>query len=1026
MPVITTQSSIFNKAANFPANALTALRAFICGPQAGLHRYAVATEKSGISLGAVNPNVNTSYSYPGQTVGSIIDRNYTKLFIDACQMQYYTDLIGSGDTIAPVAGYTNRIRAAATVFQTANGVTRSAGVPIDVKVGDPVYLRGVVASTNVTMTTSVAGFIAEAVAATVGTSTAESTNQIAVNANIAAPVLNTPTPSGTGGTFTAGSYFWKLTATTVDGETVGSNEVTATVVLNGSVPLSWTQITGASGYKLYRGTAAGAENSLITTIVSGATTTYTDTGTTGSAGSPPASNTAYADPLTVSLTAGTAGDITATGTGLNYNGLATGNPQETYTITVTQGSVGGNATTALLKVTSASGNDNVASIAPSAFGSATNIGTRGLTVTFSHTSSDFVVGQAWQVTVKQNYTPPTTASGGTYTGASGSGTSFDTTYIVQCTRGGHFADATKPQITVTTTTGVDRSGPTTVSTSGSAVSIGTLGVTWTPTGLALNFGDKWDIAVTGTKNGGLQTIVLANNFPTTPQNLASATDLDLKLYVQADGVQITKDQTPNPPNLNWTDSSTNFTINANMQATNSRFVSGTYFPVASGTAYLEYREWLPGNVGTIIDISDSTTIPTLLGTVHPDNPLAYGVSVAMQNANKQTVRCTSVSDPNSQAAWQNVVNMITGLDSTYGIVPLTTNKTYLSLFQTLADSDSAAELGLYKKLWVNLQPTTSKVLVSQATSTDGKPVLATLVQDPSITGTSYTYLQVSGANANFLTAGVQAGDSVHYQFTTDGFGNSTYTTYQVASVVNSQTLILASGPASPVNTAQMVEIWHPNSLTEVANDLVAQAAAYNDSRVTCIWPDTLTNGTTVIPGYFGCAMAAGIASAVPPHQGLTNVQLVGATDAPRTNNYFSASQLKTLDTGGVWVIAKDSATGNLYTRHATTTNISTAATREEVVIRDTDGVLFLLLNQLAGYIGVTNVVDSTLTQMLADTKSLVTYIKQATFVNKLGAMIVNATITSLAQHATIPDRVVLTMTLTVPFPVDSIQIVVVV
>ena len=123
-------------------------------------------------------------------------------------------------------------------------------------------------------------------------------------------------PSTTGGTFAAGTYYWTVTATTANGETVASNEITAT--LTGSTSsnvLTWTQVTGATGYKVYRGTVSGQENKLITTIGSGSTVTYTDTGTAGATGFPPTTNTATIPaPTTLAGTPSTAGGTLAANT----------------------------------------------------------------------------------------------------------------------------------------------------------------------------------------------------------------------------------------------------------------------------------------------------------------------------------------------------------------------------------------------------------------------------------------------------------------------------------------------------------------------------------------------------------------------------------------------------------------------------------------------------------------------------------------------------------------------------------------
>lgn len=101
-----------------------------------------------------------------------------------------------------------------------------------------------------------------------------------------APVITLGAASA-GGSFAAGTYFWKLTATNTGGETIASNEVTATLTANQEQPINWTAVAGADGYRLYRGTAAGAENVLVAVIASGATVTYTDLGAAGTEATPP-------------------------------------------------------------------------------------------------------------------------------------------------------------------------------------------------------------------------------------------------------------------------------------------------------------------------------------------------------------------------------------------------------------------------------------------------------------------------------------------------------------------------------------------------------------------------------------------------------------------------------------------------------------------------------------------------------------------------------------------------------------------
>ena len=98
-------------------------------------------------------------------------------------------------------------------------------------------------------------------------------------------------PLPTGGTFAAGTYFWQVTAVLPNGtQTMPSNEVAATLsgttssaVLNWTVPVG----SGAVGYEVYRGASASNISVLVAVINSGTITTYTDTGGTGTPGSPP-------------------------------------------------------------------------------------------------------------------------------------------------------------------------------------------------------------------------------------------------------------------------------------------------------------------------------------------------------------------------------------------------------------------------------------------------------------------------------------------------------------------------------------------------------------------------------------------------------------------------------------------------------------------------------------------------------------------------------------------------------------------
>lgn len=89
------------------------------------------------------------------------------------------------------------------------------------------------------------------------------------------PTTLVGTPSGSGGTMLAGTYYYVVTAITPAGETIVSNEILVTTTgSTSSVVLTWSVVAGATGYKVYRSSTIGVE----TLLSSPGTNTYTDTG----------------------------------------------------------------------------------------------------------------------------------------------------------------------------------------------------------------------------------------------------------------------------------------------------------------------------------------------------------------------------------------------------------------------------------------------------------------------------------------------------------------------------------------------------------------------------------------------------------------------------------------------------------------------------------------------------------------------------------------------------------------------------
>lgn len=103
-----------------------------------------------------------------------------------------------------------------------------------------------------------------------------------------------------GGFFTAGTYFYKITAFVNGQETYAGPETGLTISGgNGTISVVWPLISGATKYRVYRGINTNAENTYFETTLNN----YIDNGTGGSSGTPPATGTLIASTLFYSVTA---------------------------------------------------------------------------------------------------------------------------------------------------------------------------------------------------------------------------------------------------------------------------------------------------------------------------------------------------------------------------------------------------------------------------------------------------------------------------------------------------------------------------------------------------------------------------------------------------------------------------------------------------------------------------------------------------------------------------------------------------
>lgn len=755
----------------------------------------------------------------------------------------------------------------------------------------------------------------------------------------------------------------------------------------------------------------------------------------------------------VTQTEGPLNCVTVTADASDYDGLESGYITETYDVICTQSSVGGDFTKAKLRVISGSGEDDDAEVTPSAAGGDTAIGNRGLVLVFNEadtvacsssadaddvTADDLIAGQRWTVSVQQAFTEPTATEGGDYD------SSNDTTYIVTITRGGSTDGSVLPQFKVTTTNGIDLSGPTTVTSAATDYDVGSKGVLIQFDTLALRKGDRYYINATGTQEGAMRTLELGHNLDT---EIPAGSEVDVTLFIRKPLLEISKNRLGFAPVTNWDTSETEITVNSGVIAYDETWTDeGVQLPLdvysesskKYGLLYVETRYWLQtlcNEVNAITDVGDIND--AISGPLHPDNPLKWGVFKALENANGTDVKYTSVCDPDDDEAWANVLEKLLGRDDVYGLVPLTRRRTVLDLYAAHVKAQSSPEQGLWRVLWVNMEGIPEIPVLHAgstvpghitATTTDEEVALAVVEDDPDTSGTQYTRVRFTSGNVELLDLDVRAGDILRLLYTSDGFGNEEYSEYVIDEVQSEDQLRLLTGPDAPISVAAKAEIWRNLTATEEAGVIAVNAGSWGDRRVRATWPDSIESSGTVQEGYFlNCALA-GLCSGVLPHQGLTHLEIVGFTDVSRTNVKFNRDQLDTMALGGVWIVTQDltgadTNLGQIYTRHAVTTGgYDDINQREEMLTRNVDSISYRFKDHFKPFIGVTNVTPVIQARLELETGNLIRVLQTEAETANLGGQLIDATIVELRPHLTLKDRYVLKLNATVPYPFNNFEI----
>jgi hypothetical protein len=704
-----------------------------------------------------------------------------------------------------------------------------------------------------------------------------------------------------------------------------------------------------------------------------------------------------------------------------------------YTLTITAST----ASTVDYVVVSDTGLDNVTGT-----GKTTNTATAlpsGATVALTFASQPSV-GQTFSFSITVAHTKLTLGAGGTFATVGGtlSSSTPNTTYIISCTKGGSFANentTNAPEFQVSTNNGADvtstfklsLNGATQVINIGSyglqiTAQIGQSGATATNQQKGFVRGDVFTIPVTGASVPVLDKLVFADAVTTaiTPAHLR----ISKKKTVELGKYQ------PNGVNPNWTlqnptDSDARNLLVENILITRDSAVNSgqTDAYVTAGKFYLEYRAFqaIAREVGSVNTLADITT---QLGTIHPDNPLAYGVYKAWSNANGATVHfIPTVSQTlNGTRGFADALSLAKGNRNCYGLVPLTTSSEIWNAFVGHVTDESAPATGRFRVMWI--APEIELHNKIQDKDANGVNIFGTSAAFTAGKWYVNAVNEAGGAVAPKFTETVQVGDYVRTKFNTDAYGRTTYVEYKVLAVVDNDTLVISSA-TDPALSNFKIEIFRDLTSAAAAAKYVAVAGGFSSERVFAVVPDRGVNGlrvdgSSVKNWYVACAFA-GLRSGSRPQQPLSNVELLGFDGLNITSPLFNETDLDTLRDGGIWVV-RNTDEGKIYSERQLSTSTLDLYRKEQSVTCNVDSISFTLGDSLRTLVGRVNITEATTALVDATLRQTLGTLAATNGAITIGPQLNTYEIVSITVPATAQDTLLVKIQIGVPLPMNIIDI----
>jgi len=430
--------------------------------------------------------------------------------------------------------------------------------------------------------------------------------------------------------------------------------------------------------------------------------------------------------------------------------------------------------------------------------------------------------------------------------------------------------------------------------------------------------------------------------------------------------------------------------------------------VPSGKIYANSRA-LDKSYDDIIVINSVQDLINRFGDVDLDNPLVFGVYIAMMNG---AVPCYAQAIPSNDNEGYMAVTEIWDKRDFYVVAPLTDSDVIINSYHTKAVALSAPEVAKWKRVVAGK----SIPKVAEFFTGTNENITGGLVK---IDDTKFSVRFTATTNVPWNKVIVNKTKFVISNCSNPNFNGE----YQILEVNSATKTLICAGNIGIDQTALTFNFALTNPLTtsEQVEILASYGEIYASRLISIIVGDVYTSidGRNVkIPTYYAAAGLAGMVEGYAPHVQFNGYPIAGITKVENTWDRFNEDELSTIAGGGVIILVQKTPASLPYIRNQLTTDVSDLLKRSLSIVKSVDYFKRLIYDNVVDFLKGWNVVTEAIEALQIKLQAVINFARRFN-VPKCGTLILNASIDQITPAG---NAIEIVISAIFPKPLETLKI----